>query len=86
MKRRVDGLHAGMWLAIALAVAACSETPDASPSASSGPAGGDPRSSGEGPGLIGDPGTAILIVLAIAFASVVVTSLYVRLTSGRSRP
>lgn len=41
---------------------------------------GDPRSSGEGPGFVGDPLTAILIVLAIGLGSVLATALYVRLT------
>ncbi|HEX5013611.1 MAG TPA: hypothetical protein VFV72_05555 [Candidatus Limnocylindrales bacterium] len=44
--------------------------------------GGDPRSSGEGPGLVGEPGIALLIVLGIAIASIVITTLYVRLTGG----
>jgi hypothetical protein len=43
---------------------------------------GDPRSSGEGPGLVGEPGIALLIVLGIAIASIVITTLYVRLTGG----
>lgn len=48
-------------------------------------AGGDPRSSGEGPGLVGEPGLAILAVAAIAIVSVVVTTLWVRLTHDPSR-
>ena len=46
---------------------------------------GDPRSSGQGPGLVGDPATAIVAVLAIGLASVAGTYLYVRLTPGRSK-
>lgn len=46
--------------------------------------GGDPRSSGEGPGLVGEPGIAILAVAAIAIAAVVVTTLWIRLTDDRS--
>ena len=42
--------------------------------------GGDPRSSGEGPGLVGEPGLAILIVVAIAVVAIVATTAYVRLT------
>jgi hypothetical protein len=49
-------------------------------------AGGDPRSSGEGPGLVGEPGIALLAVLGIAVAALLVTSLYVRLTGGASDP
>ena len=42
--------------------------------------GGDPRSSGEGPGLVGEPGLALLAVAIIAVISVVATVAYVRLT------
>jgi hypothetical protein len=53
--------------------------------ASPGPsaAGGDPRSSGQGPGLVGDPLAAIVLVLAIGLASTLATIGYVRLTGGR---
>jgi hypothetical protein len=44
---------------------------------------GDPRSSGEGPGLVGEPGLAFLIVAAIAIGSILVTTLYIRLTDDR---
>ena len=57
----------------------------ASPSPTPGPALGDPRSSGQGPGLVGDPMSAIVIVVAIAFLTIVVTLLYVRATAGRPR-
>jgi hypothetical protein len=50
----------------------------ASPSAPA--AGGDPRSSGEGPGLVGQPVVAVLVVLGIAVAAIVLTTAYVRLT------
>jgi hypothetical protein len=46
--------------------------------------GGDPRSSGTGPGLVGDPLAALVIVAAIAALTVVATLLYVRLTAGRA--
>ena len=46
-------------------------------------AGGDPRSSGEGPGLVGDPLTAVAIVLGIGLLAVAMTLIYVRLTGGR---
>jgi hypothetical protein len=45
--------------------------------------GGDPRSPGEGPGLVGDPVLAIAIVAAIAVGSVALTLLYLRLTERR---
>jgi hypothetical protein len=54
----------------------------ASPSPATG---GDPRSSGEGPGLVGEPGVAILIVAGIAIASIVITTLWIRLTDDRTR-
>ena len=53
----------------------------ASPSPSAG--GGDPRSSGQGPGLVGDPLMAIGLVLAIGLGTLVVTLIYVRVTGGR---
>jgi hypothetical protein len=44
---------------------------------------GDPRSSGQGPGLVGDPGFAVLAVLAIGLGTVAVTLAWVRMTSKR---
>ena len=44
---------------------------------------GDPRSPGQGPGLVGDPLTAILVVAAIAVVTVGITLAYVRLTARR---
>jgi len=49
-------------------------------------AGGDPRSSGEGPGLVGQPFLALLAVIAIALLAVIVTTAYVRLTARRDKP
>jgi hypothetical protein len=43
--------------------------------------GGDPRSNGQGPGLVGTPGLAILGVAAIAILAIVATTVYVRLTA-----
>jgi hypothetical protein len=58
----------------------------AEPSPSQGAA-GDPRSAGEGPGLVGDPGWAIAIVVAIALVTLLVSLAYVRLTAdGRREP
>ena len=59
---------------VAVAFAASPE-----PSAATG---GDPRSNGQGPGLVGTPGLAILGVAVIAVVSIVVTTLYVRLTAA----
>ena len=44
---------------------------------------GDPRSSGQGPGLVGDPLAAILVVAAIAALALGMTLLYVKATGGR---
>lgn len=45
--------------------------------------GGDPRSSGQGPGLVGDPLTAIVLVLVIGIGAALATAFYVRITGGR---
>jgi hypothetical protein len=55
----------------------------AAASPSPGTIGGDPRSSGQGPGLVGDPAFAILAVVAIGLVTVVATLVYVRLTAKR---
>lgn len=65
----------GAWLLTGLTVLAASPSPD--------PAGGDPRSAGQGPGLVGDPGFALLAVVAIGLLSVLATVVYVRLTARR---
>jgi hypothetical protein len=64
------------WLLAAAAVAiAASPTP--------APAAGDPRSAGQGPGLVGDPGFAIGLVVLVGLASLGLSLAYVRLTSDR---
>jgi hypothetical protein len=63
------------WLVCASATLAASPSPD--------PIVGDPRSSGQGPGLVGDPLFALLAVLAIGVGSVIATLVYVRLTARR---
>ncbi len=72
-------------LGAALAFVALSEaTLGATLAASPTPAvGGDPRSSGQGPGLVGDPAFAVLAVLAIGIATIAITLVYIRLTGGR---
>ncbi len=75
----VDGLLAGVAQAVAL-VAWPAVALAASPTPS--PAGGDPRSSGQGPGLVGDPLTALVVVLAIGLLALGATLAYVRLTGG----
>jgi len=64
------------WLMFAATALAASPTPP--------PAGGDPRSSGQGPGLVGDPLFALAAVIAIGVVSVAATLVYVRLTANRS--
>lgn len=54
----------------------------ASPSPATG---GDPRSSGEGPGLVGEPLAALLVVAGIALLAVLLTTIYVRVTDTKSR-
>jgi hypothetical protein len=63
------------WLMTGLRVLAASPSP--------GPVGGDPRSSGQGPGLVGDPGFALVAVVVIGLAAVAATVVYVRLTAHR---
>jgi hypothetical protein len=64
------------WLIGAMTVLAASPSP-------STVTGGDPRSSGQGPGLVGDPAVALLAVVAIGVGAVLVTLAYVRLTAPR---
>ena len=73
-------LVAGGTCALAL-MAFASTALGASPTPSPGI--GDPRSSGQGPGLVGDPLMAILVVVAIAVVTVGITLAYVRMTAGR---
>lgn len=63
------------WCLCAGAALATSPSPE--------PIGGDPRSSGQGPGLVGDPLFAVLAVVVIGIVSVVATLAYVRLTARR---
>ena len=64
-----------VWLVTATITLAASPSP--------GTAGGDPRSSGQGPGLVGDPAFALLVVVLIGLGSVVATLGYVRVTGKR---
>jgi hypothetical protein len=58
----------------------------ASPDASPAPAGGgDPRSVGEGPGLVGNPLLAVALVAGIGIVAAGLTALYVRATGGPRR-
>jgi hypothetical protein len=46
---------------------------------------GDPRSSGQGPGLVGDPLFAVLAVVVIGLTAVLVTTAWIRMTARRDR-
>lgn len=70
-----------LLLATILATAALAAEPSASPGT-----GGDPRSSGQGPGLVGEPGIAIALVVGIGVLAVGGTLLYVRATGGPGGP
>jgi len=67
---------AALWLAVAMPVLGASPTPSGMP-------GGDPRSSGQGPGLVGDPVFAVVAVLAIGLGALILTLAYVRMTARR---
>jgi hypothetical protein len=69
------------WLLLVVpdAVAAASPEPTRPPA-------NDPRSSGEGPGLVGAPAQAILAVFAIALLAILGTLVYVRLTRPKPGP
>ncbi len=69
-----------LWLAVALAGAPAVFS--ASPEPTSATV-GDPRSSGQGPGLVGDPGAAIGLVLLVGVASVAITAAYLRFTAPK---
>jgi hypothetical protein len=74
----------GMTFGLAWALVAAVTQPvlAAAPTATPG-TGGDPRSSGQGPGLVGDPLFAIGMMLLIGIGAALVTGLYVRFTGGR---
>ena len=72
----------GIGLAWALLGAVTGTALAASPGASA-VTGGDPRSSGQGPGLVGDPAAAIAAVVLIGVLAVAATLAYVRVTGGR---
>lgn len=64
-----------VWLATAIVAMAATPTP-------AGEA-GDPRSAGQGPGLVGDPLFAVLTVVVIGLTAVLVTTAWIRLTARR---
>jgi hypothetical protein len=64
-----------VWLATSAVTLAASPSPTAA-------AGGDPRSAGQGPGLVGDPLLAIGLVVLIGLVSLLATLAWVRATGG----
>jgi len=69
--------------AVVLLLWAASLALAAEPAATPG-TGGDPRSPGQGPGLVGDPLFAIGAVVLVALTSIVLTLAYVRMTDARA--
>jgi hypothetical protein len=67
---------AAAWLAVAAVALAATPSP--------GTEAGDPRSSGQGPGLVGDPLFAVLAVVVIGITAVLVTLAWIRLTGRRA--
>ena len=65
-----------IWLTLASAALGASPAPTDMP-------GGDPRSSGQGPGLVGDPVFALGAVLIIGLGALILTLAYVRMTARR---
>ena len=72
----VAGAGWSVLLLVPMRVLAASPTPE--------PA-GDPRSAGEGPGLVGDPLMAILVVVVIGMLALAMTLAWVRATGGPGR-
>ena len=70
-------------LALLVLIALASPVVGLAASPTPGPAAGDPRSAGEGPGFVGAPGLAVLGVLVIGAASAALTFMYVRATARR---
>ena len=77
------GLAAVWWLLEALGVGVATVLA-ASPDPTLRP-GSDTRTSGGGPGLVGDPLFAVLGVLGVALLSFIASLAYVRLTARRPR-
>jgi hypothetical protein len=65
---------AELWLASVATALAASPTPT--------PAAGDPRSAGEGPGIVGEPLVAIAVVLAVGVVAALITMAWTRARPG----
>ena len=78
-------LAAATWLVVALPVSAATPDPAASPAPQPSPTPGfldtgDPRSNGQGPGLVGSPFAVAFGVVLLGVIAAGGTLLYVRLT------
>ena len=80
MTRRVRQLATATIAAMTAAFILASIVLAATPTPEAGA--GDPRSKGEGPGLVCDPLFAILGVIGVVIIAIVVSLAYVRLTGG----
>jgi hypothetical protein len=78
------GLAAAWWLLDALLGGGAAAALAASPDPTMRP-GTDTRSSGGGPGIVGEPVLAVLGVLGVALLSVLASLAYVRLTARGDR-
>ena len=76
--RAVTAAFVALALSLVLAASALAAEPGATPGS-----GGDPRSPGQGPGLVGDPLFAIGTVVVVALVSIGLTLGYVRLTGSQ---
>jgi hypothetical protein len=72
-------IAAAWWLLLTIPGAAAAASPEPTRAAAS-----DPRSAGEGPGIVGAPALAILSVVGIGLLAVIATLIYVRLTSPKT--
>ena len=76
--RALTAAVVALTLSLVLAATVLAAEPGVTPGT-----GGDPRSPGQGPGLVGDPLFAIGTVVVVALVSIGLTLGYVRLTGSR---
>jgi hypothetical protein len=76
--RALTAALVALTLSLVLAATVLAAEPGVTPGT-----GGDPRSPGQGPGLVGDPLFAIGVVVVVALVSIGLTLAYVRLTGSR---
>ena len=76
----------GVLVALLVATLILPSVADAASPTPTRPSGTDTRSPLEGPGFVGAPVAALAAVLAIAVLALIVTTIYVRVTSGPGAP